>query len=108
MLKAGWLAWGVELALVLCMAPALLLSRLSFEYEAGLRLRDSQLWLFASDAKRHWAVEHAIEQTPGLGKDGKQPKTREKLLAAVGLFGTHSEPLYYYGTHISSISLFRD
>lgn len=107
MLDKAWLVWGVEAALVLCMAPALLLSRLSYEFESGLRLRDSQLWLSTVEKQRHWDVGHAIDLIPGVEKSGA---IREKLQKAVGLSPSESlpEPLYYYGTGISRVSLLRD
>jgi hypothetical protein len=105
MLRTAWLVWGVELALVLCMAPTLLLSRLSYEYEGGLRLRDAQLWLSTAEAQRRRAVVRAIEQTPGVEEHDKM---RRKLLAAVGLLDSDPavQPLYYYGAATTPISLF--
>jgi hypothetical protein len=99
--KAAWLLWGVELVLVLCIAPALLLSRFSNEYETNLRLRDSEWRLWNAEAESRKAIERTIEQIPGVSK---HPETRDKLRAAVRLSGP-TPPLYYYGADTSRIAL---
>jgi len=105
MLKAAWLVWGADLVLIVCIAPAVLLSKLSFEYEGGLRMRDSQFRLWNAEAERRKAVERAIEQTPGVASHADM---RETLLAATRLPGKNGpgSPLYYYGADTSRIALF--
>jgi hypothetical protein len=106
LLKTAWLAWGVQLAVALCIAPALCLYKISIEYELGLRLRDSQLWLSNAALKKRALVARSIDELTGFGLHAD---LRARLLAAWERpspdAGRPLPPLYYYGADTSNISL---